>query len=112
MPRPKVGRPLPRAADAYTDRRKWDLWILSDDHHGPDWQALFGDVEFEQAWPALRQAVRTAVVVDVRDLGELGVSCAAVVEMTLNGRSRHVRAVWHYESLAAAPRLVTAYPTP
>jgi hypothetical protein len=60
MPPPEIGRPLPRAADAYTAQTKWDLWILHDDHHGPHWSSSFGQVTLDEAWSTLAHTVLTA----------------------------------------------------
>jgi hypothetical protein len=111
MPWPTVGDPLPRAEDAYTTLVKWRGWILADQHHGPDWTAVFGAVDFESIWPTLIDAILVAPALDVREVAEGGRSCRVEVWMTLNERTARVRSVWHYAHDDDAPRLVTAFPT-
>lgn len=111
MPGPEVGKPLPRVADAYTTPEKWELWILADEHHGPDWRAVFGELDFDSVWTALADAVTTAPVVTTREVGKHGSSCRVDVSLTLNARTATVRSIWHYAAEQDAPRLVTAFPT-
>jgi hypothetical protein len=79
MPWPTIGEVLPRAEDAYSKPEKWSEWILAHEHHGPDWSALFGAVDFESIWPALADAILIAPALDVRDVGDGGVSCRVEV---------------------------------
>jgi hypothetical protein len=110
VPVPEIGKPLPRAEDAYSTPEKWELWILADDRHGPDWRAVFGEVDAETAWSALAQAVLAAPVVSVQRTGA-HVTYRVDVVLTLNRRTAIVRSAWHYSDENAAPRLVTAFPT-
>jgi len=111
MTHPVVGRPLPRASDAYSEAAKWSDWVLSEEHHGPDWRAVFGVVDVEAIWPALREAIMTAPIISIREAADGGLSCGVYVSLTLNDRTALVRSAWHYEAENDAPRLVTAFPT-
>jgi len=93
---------------------KWEDWILADRGHGPEWAHVL-HVEsdgWEQAWQALKEAVYEAPVQMVRILEAGGVSCGVVVDLRVGERSARVTSAWHYAAEGAAPRLVTAYPTP
>ena len=56
-------------------------------------------------------AVLDAPITSVREV-DVGVSCEVHVVLTINARTAKVRSAWHYASAEAAPRLVTAFPTP
>jgi hypothetical protein len=111
---PKVGDELPRAADAWCVEEKWTAWILAVHGHGPEWRAVLGVEagEWERAWEALREAVQEATVRTVRLPEAGGVACGVDVDLAIGARSAPVTSAWHYEQEGAAPRLVTAYPTP
>jgi hypothetical protein len=68
--------------------------------------------DWEQAWEALREAVCEAPIESVRSPEAGGVSCGVVVHLQVGERSARVTSAWHYAAEGAAPRLVTAYPTP
>lgn len=108
---PQIDQPLPRARDAYSSAGKWDDWILHEEHHGPDWRSVFGEVDAEMIWPALTEAILVAPVISVRRVADGGVSCGVDVSVTLNDRTSTVRTAWHYADEEDAPRLVTAFPT-
>jgi hypothetical protein len=97
MARAKIGEPLPRAADAFADERKWTR--------------VFGPVERADVWQSLATAVLPAPVSEVRDLGNLGFTCRVLATLSLGGRTAEVRTSWHYADEESAPRLVTAFPT-
>jgi|GEM_PF-1591091 len=111
---PQVGEALPRAADAWCVEEKWFAWILADDGHGPEWANVLqvDSDEWELAWQALKGAVRKAAIKTVRSLNTGGVTCGVRVELTIGKRTVPVVSAWHYAEPGAAPRLVTAYPTP
>jgi hypothetical protein len=110
MSAPAIGQPLPRAGEAYVEEPKWEKWILATPGHGADWRRVFGEVTVDAVWHAIRTAIMTAPITDVRALGELGITCGVDLSLTLNDIADVVRTAWHYESADAAPRLVTAYP--
>jgi hypothetical protein len=41
-----------------------------------------------------------------------GASCEVYIVLTIDARISKVRSAWHYANEEAAPRLVTAFPTP
>jgi hypothetical protein len=110
-----IGRPRPRADDAYVERAKWGLWILAPRGrgHGAEWGRVFrvGPDDAGALWTAIADAVRTAPIVDFHDTREGGVSCRVDVRLTIRERSALVRTAWHYAYVTASPRLVTAFPT-
>jgi hypothetical protein len=111
---PKVGETLPRSADAWCVPEKWGAWILADSGHGPEWARVLRVErdDWEQAWQALKEAVREAPIETLRMPEAGGVSCGVVVDLRIGERSARVISAWHYATEGAAPRLVTAYPTP
>jgi hypothetical protein len=111
MPSPTIGNPLPRAEDAYSTHAKWREWILADEHHGPDWTAVFGTADRATIWPTLAAAILIAPVLEIREVADGGLSCRVDVLLTLNNRTATVRTAWHYAEEDDAPRLVTAFPT-
>lgn len=114
MPYPEVGQPLPRAHRAHAATEKWRGWILAAHGHGPEWARVF-DVEPDdsgQIWQAIAAAVLGAPVSTVRDRRPHGVVCGVDLELTINDRTAQVATAWHYVDEQAAPRLVTAYPSP
>lgn len=110
MPVPTVGRPLPRARHGYTSEGKWNEWILATPGHGSDWRGVFGEITWDHAWHEITTPIELAPVSNVRQLGELGITCGVDLSLTINGRTAPVRTAWHYGSADAAPRLVSAYP--
>lgn len=115
MPCPEIGQPLRRAHDAYATANKWRGWILAPHGHGPDWARVFdiGSDDSQQIWCASATAVLDAPVSTVRDRAPHGVVCGVEVELTINNdRTAPVATAWHYIGEEAAPRLVTAYPSP
>lgn len=81
--------------------------------HGPEWRRVFevGPEDWERVWDAIAAAVREAPVTEVR-FGPDGVGCGVVVELRVGPRQAGALTAWHYAHEGAAPRLVTAYPTP
>jgi hypothetical protein len=77
----------------------------------PIWRRVFGPVQFEDLWQALATAVLEAPVSEIRELGNLGVTCRVLVALRVGGRTAEVRTSWHYFDEDSAPRLVTAFPT-
>jgi hypothetical protein len=55
--------------------------------------------------------VLDADVTEMRTVEAGGISCRVPITITIEGRTRAVRTVWHYARADAAPRLVTAFPT-
>jgi hypothetical protein len=62
MPYPKIGQPLPRAADAYATAEKWRGGILAEHGHGPEWARVFnvGPDDSERIWSAISEATWSA----------------------------------------------------
>jgi uncharacterized protein DUF6883 len=112
MSAPTVGQPLPRAEDAYVEDEKWNGYVIADVGHGREWRRVFGPIDSGDLWAIIATAVLTSDVTEIRDLGQFGVSCRVPINVTINEHTAPVRTVWHYENDRAAPRLVTAYPTP
>jgi hypothetical protein len=114
MPYPEIGRPLPRAADAYTTDDKWRGWILAERGHGHEWARVFGvgPNDSEEIWRTIADGVIEVPVVSLRDRAPHGIVCATELLLTINHRSSPVAAAWHYADEDDAPRLVTAYPRP
>ena len=110
---PPVGQPLPRAAEAYTAPEKWDQWILAERGHGHEWARVFlvSPTHADAIWRAIADAVLDAPISSVREL-EVGVCCELQTILAIGSRTSIVRSVWHYADADAAPRLVTAFPTP
>jgi hypothetical protein len=113
MPAPTIGQPLPRAAEAYSNPEKWERWILAECGHGREWARVFHVelIDTERVWRAIADAVLHAPISSVREL-DVGVSCKVQISLTINARTSAVRSAWHYTDAEAAPRLVTAFPTP
>ena len=111
---PKVGDPLPRAAETWCVEEKWASWILAERGHGTEWGHVFHvDVsQWERVWEAIASVVIGALIETVHNLGAAGVTCGLPVELMLEGRVARVNTAWHYADALAAPRLVTAYPKP
>jgi hypothetical protein len=113
MPAPTIGLPLPRATEAYSEPEKWDQWILAEHGHGPEWARVFrlGPTDVDRIWRAIADAVLDAPISSVRE-ADFGTSCEVYIVLTVDVRISRVRSAWHYANEEAAPRLVTAFPTP
>jgi hypothetical protein len=111
---PEIGETLPRSGDAWCEEQKWTAWIMADHGHHSEWTAVLrvGGGEWERAWEALREAVKEATIETVRFPATGGVTCGVTIDVSIGERSAPVTSAWHYEMQGAAPRLVTAYPTP
>jgi hypothetical protein len=109
---PGVEDPLPRAADAWYERSKLK-WILDEKGHGDEWARVFhvGPEDQERVWEVIANAMPRATIKEVRR-STYGVTCGVEVILTIDGRSARTLVSWHYAIPIAAPRLVTAYPTP
>ncbi len=109
---PTIENSLPRAADAYADALKWS-WILGPGGHGSQWQRVFGlaEQDTDKLWSAIAAIAPSSPVVRVR-AGPWGVGCDIRPVLEVNQRTAGVLVAWHYDDPDAAPRLVTAYPTP
>lgn len=114
MPYPEIGQPLPRAADAYATGEKWRGWVFAEHGHGREWARVFnvGAEDSERIWRAISEAIADARVFTLRDRAPYGVVCGVELELTINERTAAVATAWHYAYEDAAPRLVTAYPSP
>jgi hypothetical protein len=84
---PRVGRALPRAADAYSDPKKLP-WILSDEGHGGEWARVLhiGPDEGMSFWDAIAEAVTDSAISSIRDIHPYGVNCEAHVEIAVRDR--------------------------
>lgn len=71
-----------------------------------------GPDDSERIWPTIAAAVLGAPVSTIRDRAPHGVVCGVGMDLTINDRSAWVATAWHYPDEDAAPRLVTAYPSP
>lgn len=109
---PKVGDPLPRAAEAWCEPSKWDGWILVTRGHGAEWAKVLhvGLDDVEAVWAAIAEAVLADPVSKVRDLGAHGLNCRVDTRLTIGPRSAPIRTAWHYADTDSPPRLVSAYP--
>jgi hypothetical protein len=108
---PKVGAPLPRAEYVWYEERKLK-WILGEGH-GREWERVFRVDPGDRAkvWRAIADAMPEATITEVRE-SPYGMTCGVEVGLTVNGRHARTRISWHFAVEIAAPRLVTAYPTP
>lgn len=109
---PTIGKPLPRAAEAYTPPEKL-AWILSKDGHGREWARVLriGVDDTERFWSAIALAVLDAPIHRVTDKTPDGIVCGVETMLAIGGRTAKTRMAWHYEHAGDVPRLVTAYPT-
>jgi hypothetical protein len=105
---------MPRAAEAHASGQKWVGWILAARGHGPEWARVFGvDLKDRQRiWSAIAAAILDAPVSTIRHRAPHGVVCGVEVTLTFNERTAPIATAWHYPDEEAAPRLVTAYPSP
>lgn len=110
---PRVGDPLPRGADCQHDRIKLDDWVLGRGH-GAEWLRVFGVARNDRdlVWDAIKQAAAEATIAEVRDRSTFGVVCGVQAVLMIGDRNAAVKMSWHYATPDAAPRLVTAYPSP
>lgn len=111
---PRVGDPLPRAAECWYEPIKFERWILAPHGHGPEWERVFGvtSADWEPVWQALAASAVGAGIIEVRDREPNGIACGVKAGVTIGGRSAPVTMSWHYADPGAAPRLATAYPSP
>lgn len=111
---PQPGEQLPRVDACWHEPTKFEEWILNPRGHGREWVKVFGVGQADRArvWPALASAARTAPIVEVRNRENFGVVCGIRENVTIDRRTAPVTMSWHYACPAAAPRLVTAYPSP
>jgi hypothetical protein len=108
---PKVGEPLPRAAEAWCEQAKLRDWILGEKGHGSEWRRVFR-IQAEDSdlvWESIAEAVLRSPIREVRGEG-IAVTYSVLIELTINDRIATVLSAWHYKDESAAPRLVTAYP--
>jgi hypothetical protein len=112
MPDFTIGAPLPRAEDAYATRKKWRHWILAERGHGREWARVLhaGPHDAAELWLEIAHEILSARISLIRDGGNHGIACEALVTIGLNGRSVRTVTSWHYIDGNPAPRLVTAYP--
>lgn len=82
--------------------------------HGPEWKAILqvGSEDADALWDAIAAAVVETPVYQVRVAQGGGILCEVRLELSARERTAMVVTVWHLAHDAAAPRLVTAYPTP
>jgi hypothetical protein len=106
-----IGEPLPRAAEAYTGRKKL-AWILSGDGHGPEWARVLriGEDDTQRFWRAIADAVLDAPIHRIADKAPYGMVCGVDATLAIGKRTAQARTSWHYKHARDAPRLVTAYP--
>jgi Domain of unknown function (DUF6883) len=111
---PRIGEPLPRAAEAWCSEGKWVDWILAERGHGSEWSRVFHvrPDRWERVWEALATAAIGALIQTIRGTAPGGITCGVAIELTIEGRTATVTSAWHYEQEGAAPRLVSAYPKP
>lgn len=109
---PRIGAPLPRAEYVWCERSKLK-WILGEEGHGREWTRVFrvDDGDMARVWRAIADAMTRATITEVRE-SPYGITCGVEVGLTIDGRHAPTLISWHYAVEIAAPRLVTAYPTP
>jgi hypothetical protein len=114
MPFPTIGQAMSRAHEAHASGQKWAGWILAPRGHGPEWARVFGVglKDSERVWSAIAAGVLDAPVSAIRDRAPHGVVCGVELTVTINDRTAPIATSWHYTDQEAAPRLVTAYPSP
>ncbi len=118
---PKVGDPLPCAAEAVGDRRKLATYSLDKAHEdgGPmarGFERILGitirDIDYLEG--AIQTGILTVAVSGVRDNLPWGINCAVVVPVRgrgeKSGRIADVRTAWLLAGAGAPPCLVTAFP--
>ncbi len=90
----EIGKPLPRAEDAYVEDEKWSGWILAPPGHAADWNRVFGPVTADDIWRAIVDVVEVAPIVNIR-ISQHGISCGVQMSLTLNNRTVSARTAWH-----------------
>ena len=110
---PKPGDPLPRATSIWFEQGKLE-WILGTGGHGGQWARVFhvDSDDWERVWRAIAEATPGATIMEVRDRSPFGIACGVRVDLKIGNRCAQTIVSWHYVLEVAAPRLVTAYPTP
>jgi hypothetical protein len=108
---PKVGEPLPRAAEAWCVEAKWTDWVLAERGHAQEWSRVFhvDPADRERVWEAIATASLTASIETARETPG-GIICGVLAEIAIGERTARVMFVCDYASEHATPRLVTAYP--
>lgn len=109
---PRVGEPLPRAGSVWFEQAKLE-WLFGAQGHGREWARVFrvGFKDRERVWKTIAEAMPKAAITEVR-ARSYGITCGVAVILTIDERSAKTLVSWHYAIPIAAPRLVTAYPTP
>lgn len=109
---PRIGDPLPRAEYAWYEQRKLE-WILGEEGHGREWAHVFRvePEDMAQIWRAIADEMPGTAITEVRE-SPYGMTCGVEAALTINDRRALTLISWHYAVEIAAPRLVTAYPTP
>jgi hypothetical protein len=117
---PKIGDPLPRAAEAAGVRRKLSTYSLDPAHRrgrskARGFERILGitvrDIGYLEG--AIQTGILVVAVSGVRAGAVGGVNC--LVDVPVRGRGEKsgrlvaVRTAWELADAAAAPRLVTAY---
>jgi hypothetical protein len=118
---PKVGDPLPRAAEAFGARRKLATYSLDTTHRigGPKargFERILGITIDNIGY--LEGAIQTGILITavsvVRDTPPWGINCTVMVPVRglgeKSGRIANVRTAWLLAGAGAPPRLVTAFP--
>jgi hypothetical protein len=119
---PKVGEPLPRAAEAFGVRYKLETYSLDVAHEegGPKargFERILGitieDIDYLEG--AIYTSVLLAPVSEVRDNAPWGIKCVVIIPVRgrgeKSGRLLDVITSWEIRDTGAPPRLVTAFPT-
>jgi hypothetical protein len=109
---PTVGELLPRGSEVWYEQRKLE-WILGDEGHGREWARVFliEPTDQERVWAMIASAMPEARIDEVRE-SPYGITCGVEIKLTIDDRRAKTLVSWHYATETAAPRLVTAYPTP
>jgi hypothetical protein len=118
---PKIGDPLPRAAEATGVRRKLSAYCLDPSHESGGSKArgfelilgiTIDDLGYLEG--AILTGAVTVEICAVRDNAPYGVNCAIGVPVRgrggKEGRLAEVRTVWEVADGDAVPRLVSAFP--
>ncbi len=122
-PAPIVGKPLPRAAEAFGVRHKLATYSLDLTHKrgGPKargFEKILGitidAIDYLEAQILAR--VLDTPIREIRDNTPYGIKCT--IDMPISGigakadRTVKIRTVWAFDQPGAPPRLVNAYPKP
>lgn len=120
---PKMGEPLPRAAEAVGVRDKLVRYALDMAHErgGPKARGFerilgiaIGDVDYLEA--EIRTGILVRPVHSIRDATPIGVSCVVELAVRGLGEKRHrvinVRTAWLLTDPDDPPRMTTAFPRP